>query len=244
MRLEVFLRHAKRKIKLYSDLGFSAFIDDLLNFQRLWKLIGINPDGALVEGSISGRDSGYLQIVKMASSNEKVFSKFKSNREYREILEHVNREQGRLYLSCVNRYGSRADSLHEFIRMDYCKPFRYTYPEIGRVSPSNLRYAKVALDIQVLFGDVSSFHIAEIGIGYGGQYHAISIVGHPESYRIYDLKDVNRLALKYSQKCVSAPSRLVEGNINDVSGDLDLVISNYAFSELNRDLQEIYFNNG
>ena len=243
MRLDVFACRVQRRLKLYSDLGASAFIDDLINTKRHWKLRNIDQVSALAEGSISGRDSGYLQVVSLCSSDERVFSKFKANQEYREILEHVNRDQGKQYLSCINHYGLIPESLHAFIRMDYCKPFRFTYPEIGRVSPTSLRYAKVALDIDAIFGDITGFRIAEIGIGYGGQYHAISTIGCPESYSFYDLFDVNRLAFKYINSFVNAPTKLIAGNFNESSYDFDLVISNYAFSELNRDLQEIYLKN-
>jgi len=243
MRLNFSIRRVLAKFRMYCNLGVSALVDDLLNQKRHWKLKDSYPEGVVADGSISGRDSGYLRIVKLASVEEKAFSRFKSNREYREILEHVNREQGREYLSCINQYGLYIKSLRTFIRMDYCKPFRYTYPKIGRVSPTNLRYAKIALDIRVLFGSISEFRIAEIGVGYGGQFHAISTIGNPYSYTLYDLPDVNQLALNYILNFTSTPTKVLIGDFNDSSFDFDLVISNYAFSELNRDLQETYLKN-
>ena len=44
------------------------------------------------------------------------------------------------------------------------------YKDVGHVSPSSLRYAKVLSDILVLFKKKKFKKIAEIGTGYGGQF--------------------------------------------------------------------------
>jgi putative sugar O-methyltransferase len=130
-----------------------------------------------------------------------------------------------------------------FLRQDFCKPNRYTYPKIGRVASTNLRYAKVALDLQALFGNLDGFSVAEIGIGYGGQFHAISMLNNPSSYTGFDLPEVLSLGHKYNECFNPKFSILRSGDFNKNYTEIDLVISNYAFSELNRELQEVYFKN-
>jgi hypothetical protein len=237
------LQRLKKQIRTFTKYGTASIVDDFLNGIRVWSL---NPRmGSVVhsEGSISGTDSGYMRIVQASLSDKKMFSKFKANREYREILEHVDRDLGAKYLQIINSYGRLADSLFDFIALDKCAPFRYTYPSIGRVSPSNLRYVKIALDLKALFGDLNEFRVSEIGIGYGGQYHALTKVSNLKTYTFYDLPQVLQLANLYLSQFIPELNNHLSGNHNDPNKDIDLVISNYAFSELSRNLQEIYLKN-
>jgi hypothetical protein len=221
------------------DLGPTSLIDDLLNGLRVWSLKEKNAVIDLAEGSISGMDGSYLKMVELALAEKKYFSKFKANRNYREILEHVNREQGADYFRIICDYGFAEKDLIDFCKQDVSKPFRYSYAEIGRVSPTNLRYAKVALDLSQLFGSLNNFQIAEIGIGYGGQCLAISRQHKFTDYTLFDLPQVVSLAEKYLRPFDISNPRIFKGDI-EIKKDFDLVISNYAFSELTRDLQEKY----
>ena len=107
------------------------------------------------------------------------------------------------------------------------------------ISPSTLRYIKVLSDLIKIFGNLDGFKIAEIGGGYGGQCKIINDYFNIKNYHIIDLPEVNLLSKKYLQKL----------NINNVRfstskdlipEDYDLVISNYAYTELDRELQDIY----
>src|SRR6188508_1672428 len=54
------------------------------------------------EGIRSESDNGrYVTFVQRAVENQAVFSRFKQNRVYREILEHLNEDDGRAYLAIV-----------------------------------------------------------------------------------------------------------------------------------------------
>ena len=227
---------------MFIDLGPSSLIDDLLNGVRAWSLKEKKTGKDLANGSISGMDGSYLKIVELAVARTKYFSKFKSNRGYREILEHVNREQGAEYLRIIRKYGSAEKELIDFCKQDISKPFRYSYGEMGRVSPTNLRYAKVTLDLEQLFGSLNNFQLAEIGIGYGGQCIAISRQHKFADYTFFDLPQVIELAQKYLERFNGYDVRTIKGEI-DVKKNFDLVLSNYAFSELTRELQEKYLSN-
>jgi putative sugar O-methyltransferase len=218
-------------------------LNDYLNQRGSWSMKKDSHSFAGMKGSVSGEDHSYVALVKLAVLDDRVFRKFKSNREYREILEHVNREQGASYLEIIRRYNKATQELLDFCQLDICRPFRYSYPSFGKVSPTNLRYAKVALDLNSLFGDLSRFAIAEIGIGYGGQLQAILAQSGFAQYTFYDLDPVVDLAIKYLKNQNLEEFSLTSKTGNSNPNQFDLVISNYAFSELNRDTQEFYLEN-
>lgn len=241
--MRTYLRKLKQIIFHLTKIGPTSILDELLNLKRSF---GNSLDPRVIvksQGSVSGNDSGYMLVVRESLSNPSVFNKFKSNKQYRKILEHVNRKQGYEYLEIIDSYEKLSEPLERFIHIDKCKPFRFTYPQVGRISPSNLRYAKVSLDIESLFGDLTNFKVAEIGVGYGGQFHALSMISKPSSYFLYDIPIVTELATKYLCEVGCDTRSLIVGDFNDFNPRIDLVISNYAFSELERDLQEIYLNN-
>jgi putative sugar O-methyltransferase len=243
MRLTRILRRAAKQFFLLTTDGPSSLVDDLLNGVRVWSLRPNYSKVPIQNGSISGTDSNYMAITQLALSKEKVFRKFKSNREYREILEHVNREQGKIYLEVIQKYHTLDKPAIDYIKSDHCSPFRYSYSGLGRVAPSNLRYLKVALDLRALFGNLDNFVIAEIGIGYGGQYCAISSLSLPKQYYFYDLPQVMNLTGKYLELLGLNKGRVNFSDFRKENRELDLVVSNYAFSELDRKLQEIYLKN-
>ncbi len=105
-----------------------------------------------------------------AAGDDSVFSIFKSLPAYRAVLEHVTYEQGVEYLKHID---SDADALASLAVNDvYGWPAKYSYPAVGVVSPTTLRYAKVACDLRKHFDGVRT--IAEIGVGYGGQRLVLS----------------------------------------------------------------------
>ena len=115
------------------------------------------------------------------------------------------------------------------------------FEPIGSFSPTTLRYVKVLGDLQCLFGTLGGLHIHEIGVGYGGQCRVIQVAGQPQaSYTLIDLQPALALTQRYlEQFCLEAPVRFL--SMNEVAGCTpDLVISNYAFSELRREVQELY----
>lgn len=84
--------------------------------------------------------------------------------------------------------------------------------------------------------------IAEIGVGFGGQASLICMMTKPLEYTFYDIPPVLELAKRFVSELE------VHGNFNYRDGrkpticEPDIVISNYAFSELSRPIQEEYLN--
>lgn len=111
-----------------------------------------------------------------------------------------------------------------------------------RISPSTLRYAKVLADLCEHFGDLNSLKICEIGVGYGGQARlALSKFPKIHTYSFVDLASVLKLTRKYLSHFPDITAKLEFLTLDKLpEQSYDLVISNYAFSELNRDIQELY----
>lgn len=167
----------------------------------------------------------------------------RSHPAYSPVLEHVSRAQGRKYLEEVARDSELMSRLPRIIADDGVGgPLQFRYAEAGLVSPTTLRYVKVLADLRRLFGDLDGFTIAEIGVGYGGQCRMIARMHDLRAYELFDLPSVNRLAKRFLNESgvLKTPLHFHDGR-TPPRVESDLVISNYAFSELKRDVQEAYF---
>ncbi|WP_256325593.1 putative sugar O-methyltransferase, partial [Helicobacter sp. CLO-3] len=116
------------------------------------------------------------------------------------------------------------------------------YFGVGKISPSTLRYIKVLSDLMLHFGDLNNLKICEIGVGYGGQARIIMSKFNVQSYTFVDLQSALDLSKKYLS-CYEDlnQEKLLFANLDALNtSDYDLVISNYAFSELSKDIQDLY----
>lgn len=196
-------------------------------------------------------NEAYPVICYMASRHEHFFKDFRRNVIYNQILEHVSQLQGQEYLNVINKNGDVKFSDAEwdiFCENDlYGNPQMYTYKINERdlvLSPTTLRYVKVLQDIISLY-DVNKIQsVAEIGIGYAGECRLLtSYLNRIENYFLFDLPEVLGLAQKYLGKFegdVVGKTQFVDGTKINIERNYDLVISNYAFSELIREVQDIY----
>jgi len=199
-------------------------------------------EGALGNRSISDNGS-YLMAVKEALENYKKFTIFKRDQRYRAILEHSTQEQGAACLEIIKKESPELlEQFAEFKTNDIVGgATTFNYDGIGFISPSTLRYVKVASDITNLFGKIIGQKIAEVGVGYGGQALIADKILHFKRYDLFDLQPVVALASKYLE-CHSLRSSYRALTLNQHCGevDYDLAISNYAFSELPSNLQRMY----
>jgi len=174
-----------------------------------------------------------------AVKNEDVFKTFKRHPDFIPILEHVTYEQGLEYIKEINQ--DLLSHIKDFAKNDLIgTPRVYHYPELGiEISPTTLRYVKVLSDLIKLFGSLDNLNIVEIGCGYGGQCNIINTIAKPCSYVIVDLPGVLCLSHKYLKLCEveNVISRHID---SDIDIGYDLCISNYAFSEIGRNYQDLY----
>jgi putative sugar O-methyltransferase len=188
----------------------------------------------------------YKKICLQASQNKEVFDSFKKNKIYMQILEHVAYEQGLAYYELISQNKEIMDLFHEFKSNDlYGSPNQFFYKEIGKISPTTLRYIKVLMDICNQVGSLSNLDIVEIGGGYGGQCLIISKMFKFNSYTIIDLEEPLELAKKYLDshgvKNVKFLNYLDLKKGISSEAQSDLLISNYAFTECNKEIQDLYF---
>ena len=81
--------------------------------------------------------------------------------------------------------------------------------------------------------------IVEIGGGYGGQCLIISKVFNFNSYTIIDLKEPSALQRRYLDYHKVPNVRCITPEVLEFN-NIDLCISNYAFSEIARPFQDMY----
>lgn len=196
-------------------------------------------------------DDVYPAFCYVVSKDNNYFRNFRRNDIYNRVLEHVTQHLGQEYLNVISRNKELQftdTDWNEFRQNDlYGNPRVFPYEINGHAmefSPTTLRYAKVLQDIAALFEAAKISSVAEIGIGYGGECRILtSYLTGIRRYFLFDIPEALGLAKKYLDKFESkADIRFVNGTNIDVdeSYEYDIVISNYAFSELNRGVQDMY----
>jgi putative sugar O-methyltransferase len=183
--------------------------------------------------------NAYLVSCKRAAENDTIFNNFKQDLAYRHVLEHVSKEEAETYLKLIKIDFNK--ELEEVKKNDqFGNPDIYDFENVGSMSPTTVRYLKNTSDIISKFGNNIKC-IVEIGGGYGG----LSVVMYPflkyESYLLIDQYEANLLSKKYLNNFqYPTYSHHTDEIFLDDEYNFDLLISNYAFSECERDIQEHY----
>lgn len=197
---------------------------------------------SIVYGKTSCSDEEiYREICRMATVNDTVFQNFRSFPHYRKILE---KRDGTQFAEHIIKTAPQTTlrKLQEFKKLDsFGKPDIREYDKLGEFSGTTLRYIAIADQIKSLFNLPEKPKIVEIGAGFGGQCFVLSHL-HPFSkYYIYDLPQASKLINKVLEilgvKHVAFPP--LEEPLLET--EIDLVISNYAFSECDKKTQLDYF---
>ena len=207
----------------------------------IWYLSWCRRSKTKQQTSASDQHEGYLVVCELAARYDSVFKVFKRNRHYRTVLEHLTGLQGLEYLKVVKEEDADLVNYYSaFQENDLLgSPHTFDY-DVGRLSPTTLRYVKVLADLKSAFGDLGGLDICEIGAGYGGQCKIISDVFDIASYTVIDLPRVLPLIQKYLNRCgVSNIIYLTPHQIREPL-PFDLVLSNYAFAECTRQMQNFY----
>jgi putative sugar O-methyltransferase len=196
--------------------------------------------------SITDRDGRLVVSAQEALDDEAAFRAFKQLPGIKSAIERLNPARGAEYRAIVlQQTPGLLDHLDKFKENDQIgSPDTAPYPE-GLMSPTTWRYIKVLSDLQMLFGSLQGWHIAEIGVGYGGQCKIIQDVYNVASYTMYDLDVVGRLAAKFLRHAASpAYGKLTFADFRRLGQDpptaYDLVISNWALSECTREVEDRY----
>jgi len=183
----------------------------------------------------------YADFCLRAALDTNTFLNFRRDSKYTPILEHVDAETGVKYLKFITDCGYSIDDVFEIIDplQTLGNPVLHDIG-VGRpVSTTALRYLKVGIDIIRKFG-TDLGRVVEIGCGYGGQAIILSKLASIQHYTFVDMWQVNLLI----QRFIEESSFNIEYEIktirqSSIPQDSTLVISNYAFSELDMQLQTI-----
>lgn len=189
----------------------------------------------------------FVSLCRQAFQEEEIFKNFKNSPVYRKILEHANKIQGQEHYDiALRQYPELENYFHKFKKNDSIgSPIVEDY-DFGVFSPTTLQYIKVLSDLLKEFGEkkLSNINILEIGVGYGGQSCIIRDYLDVNNYTFVDLPEPIALTKKYvesygylNNKFINHSDDIVEILKKD---SYDLVVSNYAFSELYKPLQKEY----
>ena len=201
----------------------------------------IHPHGNQSRDNYDYYNQDYPQICIQASIDYRLFDNFRRNPNYNIVLEHVSEKQGSAYFQIISNDSDILAAINSFKpNDDYGNPRMYEYPNIGMVSPTTLRYIKVLADIKTHFHTADNLNICEIGVGYGGQCRIINAYYKPATYCLVDMQPVLALAERFLDNYI-LHSVLTYKTMNKLDRrDYDLVLSNYAFTELPRTIQDVY----
>lgn len=198
----------------------------------------------------------YINVVRENLLLQKYELNFKSNENYTQILEHVSFKFGCEYLELIKNefsdyfYKNKKHLLDLCMKNDmYGKTIKSNFDYFCVCSPSNLRYIYHSLLIlsYIKSKSLNNINFVEIGGGYGGlcffihnlsKLFDISI----SSYTMFDLPDVCKLQKKYLDIFdIKVNTYHLDDNF-ELSKD-SFLISNYALSEISKDLQLKYKKN-
>lgn len=225
-----------------------GLINSIMRFRNR-KLFLVEAIKQFTAGNTSISDSDnfqdFLNISGSASQDLEIFSKFRRGYGLAEVVDNVTLDQGKGYIQEIHRHVEWNESYTNALRKidSVGRPRKYLFPQIGFCSPTSLRYLKVFIDLKTLFGSIKSFNIVEIGVGFGGQAALIVSIENPSSYSFLDVEPVLALSKTFVEKLGLESKFSWHDGRNPEKMKPDLVISNYAFSELSRDLQKTYLDN-
>lgn len=194
-----------------------------------------------VSTSLSDNQS-YPQICLDASNHFRYFNKFRRNFIYRSIVETVTHDLGKKYIEVIGEDNDIIGQLNNFKKNDeWGGPFLSDYEKWGKISPTTIRYIKVGQDLKSNLKNLTDFDVCEIGVGYGGQCRILDAIFNFKTYTLVDIQPALQLSKQYLGNFI-LKTEIIFKTMNELSStrEYDLCISNYAFSELPREIQDVY----
>jgi len=184
----------------------------------------------------------YTEFCAMAAKDSSIFAHFRRNPIYVGVVESVSNLQGKQYLDFIkNKTPSLLGYFDKFKTSDKIgNPTTCFYKDIGYISPTTLRYIKVAAELQLFFGSLDGCSIIEIGGGYGGQCKILSDLFQFKHYTIVDLLEPIQLTEKFLSSQGVQNVSFITPDMEIEHNYYDLVISNYAYSECTYETQKQY----
>lgn len=211
-------------------------------------------------------DKKYLDACEQAIAELQLTgnSNFKQDKRYNWVLENLTPQDGEpILINILSRYPLLLAHFSNFAKNDLIgNPVKAKYSlsniQIPPISPTTLRYINVLGHILSIFGPRAITNsIVEIGCGYGGQkfiieqylralglcvplYTCIDLLKPSDLQREYHIAIEKQIGLmKFSDR--SEYLSYSEKSLSTVSHRrYDFCISNYAFSECYKEVQDTY----
>ncbi len=184
----------------------------------------------------------FKQTCLLALSNDILFKTFRSAREFREIIGNENEAYGKQIVTDCDL--SILGDIRNYKYLDEIGgPIRYYYSEIDcELSPTTLRYMNTVLDVTKHFTELDDKRIIEIGGGYGGLCSVLSQIIEYKKYTFVEIEPVIGLAKRYLNEINKENEEIDLVVPEQIPEDVewDLLISEYAFCELNEEGIEFY----
>lgn len=167
---------------------------------------------------------------------------FRRTSAVRDIVETVGPVDGRFYAARIREWGAAWLANPSIMEMDsWGDPIRWPGWLLGTpraFSPTTLRYLATALWLNRQGYLEKGAEIIEIGVGFGGLAAMNALVSGVVTTMV-DLPQVEQLAMRMLNEIgLGGHGRLSHERTRPT---VPLVISNYAFTELNSTIQEQYF---
>ena len=200
--------------------------------------------------------SAYKDYINSIVNLDKTQWTFKSNHNYNRILEHVSSREGESYLFEISNRFNEIYNIHTNYLISIChendlygSTNKSTFRDFTTCSPTNLRYILHSLLILSFMTEcrLDSIDIIEIGGGYGGLCFFIKKLAilfniHIKTYTMFDLPEALLLQTKYLEALNISNVNFMELNNFKNLQKNSFLISNYAFSEIDMNLQKEYTN--
>ena len=221
-------------------IHFSRLSDAI--YVRKRKLDSIRAFSPKLTNVSDSQNTSYEKTLHAIVKSNRLFRKFRRIKSYKFIVETVTYDQGKLYKERIEELASLKVGVIEAAKANdkIGSPLAFRYPHFGKISPTTLRYLSVASEIHELFPHLYQPSIAEIGVGYGGQASILYDSLPFKKYTMFDLPDALRLSYKFLDLLNKSKNIELDDLRSTRAKKWDLVISNYAFSELPRSLQITY----
>jgi hypothetical protein len=169
-------------------------------------------------------------------------SGFRRNAAVRDIVETVGAVEGCFYANQIVKWGAEWLNNPAVAKIDaWGNPIRWPGCLLGTpkaFSPTTLRYLATALWLKRSGYLAAGSEIVEIGVGFGGLAAMNALVSKALT-TLVDLPQVEHSALRMLGETDLASHGRLSRDRRD--SNAHLVISNYAFTELNSKIQNQYF---
>jgi len=224
----------------------------------------LTPENSNFKGQwmIQKTDAGkkYLILCKKALRDPEIYQNFRKPLDYQNIIIGGNQERAEKYFKILEKDPYYYDHLKYLQLCDQIgNPPLFTLPSTPSapsapstpstpstsVSTYTLRTLQTTIQLMKHFGDLNNQHIVEIGSGHGGLCQMVSHYINYRGYTLIDLPVVNLLAEKYLDEFPELPHQKIKYMSTEqiIPRKYDLVISEYALSELDLKAQICYFEN-